>query len=89
MGDGETGTPVSVESTLKYHPYCIGLLTGSCETRAGTLSGGQFGWGGRLPKGNGGALRFPQHGRKSCVERKRIRELDCETYKSSRHESGG
>ena len=29
MGDYEAGTLVSVESTLKYHPYCIGLLTGS------------------------------------------------------------
>jgi hypothetical protein len=29
------------------------------------VSGGQFDWGGRLLKGNGGALRFPQRGRKS------------------------
>src|SRR5581483_6509116 len=28
----------------------------------GTASGGQFDWGGRLPKGNGGAQRFPQGG---------------------------
>ena len=27
MGDCEAGTPVSVESTLKYHPVCIGALT--------------------------------------------------------------
>ena len=26
----------------------------------GTVSGGQFDWGGRLPKSNGGAQRFPQ-----------------------------
>ena len=25
----KSGTLVSVESTLKYHPYCIGLLTGT------------------------------------------------------------
>ena len=31
----------------------------------GTVSGGQFDWGGRLPKSNGGAQRFPQRGRKS------------------------
>ena len=51
------------------------------------MSGGQFDWGGRLPKSNGGAQRFPQHGWKSCEECNSIRELDCETYKSSRYES--
>ena len=51
------------------------------------MSGGQFDWGGRLLKGNGGALRFPQNGWKSFAECKGIRELDCETYKSSRDES--
>ena len=50
----------------------------------GTVSGGQFDWGGRLPKGNGGAQRFPQPGWKSGVECKGIRELDCETDRSSR-----
>ena len=53
----------------------------------GTVSGGQFDWGGRLPKGNGGAQRSPQHGWKSCVECIGIRGLDCETYKSNRDES--
>ena len=53
----------------------------------GTVSGGQFDWGGRLPKCNGGAQRFPQNGWKSFAECKGIRELDCETYKSSRDES--
>ena len=53
----------------------------------GTVSGGQFDWGGRLPKSNGGAQRFPQNGWKSFEERKGIRELDCETNKSSRYES--
>ena len=52
-----------------------------------TVSGGQFDWGGRLPKSNGGAQRFPQNGWKSFVECKGIRELNCETYKSSRCES--
>ena len=51
------------------------------------MSGGQFDWGGRLPKSNGGALRFPQHGWKSCEECKGIRELDCKTNESSRDES--
>ena len=52
-----------------------------------TVSGGEFDWGGRLPKSNGGAQRFPQIGRKSIKECNGIRELDCETYKSSRCES--
>ena len=52
-----------------------------------TVSGGQFDWGGRLPKSNGGAQRFPQNGWTSFIERKGIRELDCETNKSSRYES--
>ncbi len=51
------------------------------------MSGGQFDWGGRLLKCNGGAQRFPQNGWKSFAECKGIRELDCETYKSSRDES--
>ncbi len=53
------------------------------------MSGGQFDWGGRLLKGNGGAQRFPQNGWKSFIECKGIRELDCETYKSSRVEKDG
>ena len=53
----------------------------------GTVSGGQFDWGGRLLKSNGGAQRFPQCGRKSREECKGRRELDCETDKSSRDES--
>ena len=60
----------------------LGPLSGS-----GTVSGGQFDWGGRLPKSNGGAQWFPQNGWKSFKERKGIRELNCETYKSSRYES--
>ncbi len=41
------------------------------------MSDGQFDWGGRLLKGNGGAQRFPQNGWKSFVECKGKRELDC------------
>ena len=51
------------------------------------MSGGQFDWGGRLLKCNGGAQRFPQNGWKSFAECKGIRELDCESYNSSRDES--
>ena len=75
------------ESTLGYHPDSIGILTGGRETGHGTLLGGQFDWGGRLQKSNGGAQRFPQNGRKSFEECKGRREPDCDTYKWSRDES--
>ena len=51
------------------------------------MSDGQFDWGGRLLKGNGGAQRFPQNGWKSFVECKGKRELDCDTDGWSRYES--
>ena len=72
---------------MGYYPCCIEILTLGVEDRE-TVSGGQFDWGGRLPKSNGGVQRFPQAGWKSAGECKRIRELDCETDGSSRHESG-
>ena len=87
MGDVEAGTLVSVESTLRYHPCYIGFLTHFVKRRRRTVSGGQFDWGGRLLKSNGGAQRFPQYGWKSYEECKGIREPDCETDKSSRDES--
>ena len=73
-----------VESTLKYRSSVILALT---QRKLRTLPGGQFDWGGRLLKGNGGAQRFTQDGWKSSAERIGISELDCETYKSSRDES--
>ena len=57
------------------------------EAGIGTMVGRRFDWGGRLPKGNGGAPRYPQHGWKSCLECNGIRMLDCESYKTSRDES--
>ena len=72
---------------MGYHSNYNEFLTGICETRYGTMSGGQFDWGGRLLKSNGGAQRLAQHGRKSCIECKRISQLDCETDGSSRYES--
>ena len=86
MGDFEAGTLVSVESTLGYHPSLIGYLTYR-RVAGGTVSGGQFDWGGRLLKSNGGAQRFTQNGWKSFEERKGISKLDCETYMSNRYES--
>ena len=75
------------ESMLGYHSCNMKVLTCTRESGWGTLSGGQFDWGGRLLKGNGGAQRFPQNGRKSFAECKSIRELDCERDISSRYES--
>ena len=88
MGDYEILILVNKESSLRYHSVKIWILTLSLQiTRQGTVSGRQFDWGGRLLKCNGGVQRFPQVGRKSTFEWKGIRELDCETYKSSRCES--
>ena len=87
MGDRELMPPGVRESMLGYHSCNMKVLTCTRESGWGTLSGGQFDWGGRLLKGNGGAQRFLQNGWKSFVECKGIKELDCETYKSSRDES--
>ena len=76
-----------VESTLGYHPWFAGFLTCGRGTGRGTLLGGQFDWGGRLLKSNGGAQRLAQHGRKSCSECKRISQPNCETDGSSSNES--
>ena len=76
-----------VEPPVGYHSWIAEFLTCGRESGRGTLLGGQFDWGGRLLKSNGGAQRFPQDGRKSSIECKGIRELDCETYKSSRAET--
>ena len=67
--------------------FCCRSSNRGASSASGTVSGGQFDWGGRLLKSNGGAQRFPQCGWKSCEECKGRRELDCETYKSSRDES--
>ena len=79
--------PAVMESLLGYHSCNMKVLTCTRESGWGTLSGGQFDWGGRLLKSNGGAQRFSQYGRKSYVECKGRRELDCKTYRSSKDES--
>ena len=60
-------TPVFTEPLVGYQPCFIGILTRSV-TSLRTVSGGQFDWGGRLRKSNGGAQRFPQRGRKPREE---------------------
>jgi hypothetical protein len=72
---------------LEIPPFVIWTPNLLSLSGRGTMSGGQFDWGGRLLNSNGGARRFPQAVWKPAVECKRIRELDCETYKSSRYES--
>ena len=72
---------------MRYHSQYTRILILKSLTGQKTVSGGQFDWGGRLPKSNGGVQRFLQAGRKSVVEYKGIKKLDCETYKSSRDES--
>ena len=76
-----------MESSLGYHSSIAAILTDARGSGVGTLSGGQFDWGGRLLKSNGGVQRFPQNGWKSFNEYKGIRELNCESDNSSRYES--
>ena len=87
MGDYETRALALAESSVEYHPYESGILTGAPRSGCGTVSGGQFDWGGRLPKSNGGVQRFPQRDWKPRVECKGKRELDCEANEPIRDES--
>ncbi len=81
------GTLVPMEPTLKYHPWFVRVLTSFRESGRGTVLGGQFDWGGRLPKSNGGVQRSAQAGRKSAFECKGISRLNCEAYRPSRWET--
>ena len=79
-------TQVIMEPLLGYQPlHARNLTVGVTKLR--TVPGGQFDWGGRLRKSNGGVQRFPQNGWKPFEECKGRRELDCETDGSSRYES--
>ena len=64
VGDMEARASACVESALGYHTCDIGILTCGPESGRGTLLGGQFDWGGRLRKSNGGVQRLAQLGRK-------------------------
>ena len=75
------------EPFVRDHSERARILIMILESGHLTVAGGQFDWGGRLLKSNGGVQRFPQAGRKSAEECKGRRELDCKTYKSSRGES--
>ena len=76
MGNLEARVSVLAELTLGYHPLFIEILTLTHESGRGTVTDGQFDWGGHLPKSNGGVQRFSQNGWKPFVECKGIRELN-------------
>ena len=82
----EARAPALVEAALKYHPGRPACLTEGREAGSGTLHGGQFDWGGRLPKRNGGARWYPQPDWKPGVECNGIRVPDCEADGPSRVE---
>jgi hypothetical protein len=63
VGAGEPGAPAPGEATVKYHPDVVCGLT----IEDGTAAGGEFDWGGRLLKGNGGAQWSPQAGWKPAT----------------------
>ena len=77
----------TMEPPVRYHPWVLEDLTLCLESGQRTVSAGQFYWGGILPKSNGGARRWVQHGRQPCVECIGINPPNCETHKSSRCES--
>ena len=81
MRSGVRGGNLEIPPFVDWNPNLRSL------SGRGTMSGGQFDWGGRLLKCNGGARRFAQAVWKSAIECKSISELDCETYKSSRWET--
>ena len=72
---------------MKNQPGYALALTYGCETIRGTVSGGQFDWGGRLRKSNGGAQRLAQAEWKPAAECKGKSQLDCEADEPSRDES--
>ena len=74
---------------MKYHPAECDVLTKSGQTPTGTVAGGQFDWGGRLRKSNGGARMVPSaRSVLALIECNGRRAPDGETDMSNRHESG-
>ena len=89
MGGCEGAALATLEPLVKYHPHNTSILTLTFESRQGTVTDGQFVWGGSLLNYNDGVQRFPQAGRQSAVECKGIRELNCESDRTIRYESRG
>ena len=74
-------------AVLEIPPFVILMSNRHPETGCETAYGGQFDWGGRLPKSNGGARRYAQRGRTSRTVCNGISVLDCKIDGSSRYES--
>ena len=84
----QRGLGVSLGGADGEIPALMNGISNPClEAGAGTVLGGRFDWGGRLPKSNGGARRSPRGGWKSSYECKGTRRLDCEGDIPSRYES--
>ena len=77
----------SCGANLEIPPWALLMSNRDRSSRSGTLHGGQFDWGGRLPNSNGGARWWAQAGRTSAVECNGISPPDCESDSSSRDES--
>ena len=77
------------EATVKYHPAPCDVLTRARQTLLGTVAGGQFDWGGRLRKRNGGARKVGSaRSVLALIECNGRSQPDGETDGSNRHESG-
>jgi hypothetical protein len=87
VGGSDVSALAEMEPTVKYHPNRSRILILSLESGQVTLPDGQFAWGESLLNCNEGVQRFPQDGWQSSVECKGIRELDCESDRTSRYES--
>ena len=74
-------------ASLEIPPFAILMSNRGPSSGSGTLHGGEFDWGGRLPNSNGGARWWAQTGRKSVVECNGRSLPDCKSDKTSRDES--
>ena len=86
-GRHRSGDASSRGASLEIPPFAFLMSNRGPSSGSGTLHGGEFDWGGRLPNRNGGARWWAQSGRKSLVECNGKSPPDCETDKSSRDES--
>ncbi len=77
----------SAEAPMKHHFSLIKCSNLVPLSGRGTVSAGQFDWGGFLLKSNGGVRSLAQPGWQSGVEDTAISQAHCETHKSSRYES--
>jgi hypothetical protein len=89
IGGSQRTYPLGGGGGIGEIPLWLGLVSNRFPlSGGGTPAGGEFDWGGRLPKGNGGAQWSPRREWKPREEEcKSRRWLDCETDVSSRCES--